>query len=141
MRYRLTKGYKYILESIERVKVQLPDSKGNRFIKIKEGVLTIRKNYAWDGSSVPLKKWFKWIYDADRYCKKASLTHDALCQLMREGLLDRKYKEYIDGLYRDMCILGGMGKRQANLRYKFLRRFGDPYIQPEKNPRGRVFEV
>ena len=143
MKYRETRGYKFILESVERTLV--PGLQGitvrNKYIRLDNGVLTNYKNYAWDGSSIPLKKWFKWIWDADKYCKIASLTHDALCQLMREGLLDRKYKEYIDGLYRDMCVQGGMSAKQANRRYRWLRRFGDPYIQPEENPRGTVFEV
>ncbi len=113
----------------------------HEYFSFETSIITIEKGYAWDGSSIPLKKWFKRIWDADKYCKKASLVHDALCQAMREDLLAKSYKEYIDGLYRDMCIQGGMGKREANLRYWFLRKFGDRGIRKEKNPRGKVFEI
>ncbi len=138
MKYRETRGYKYILAEDEQLQIDPPGMISHKYITLDQGELTIRKGYCWDGSSVPLKKYFKWIWNADKYCKTASLVHDALCQLMREGLLSKSYKAYIDGLYRDMSIQGGMGKRQAKLRYKFLRSAGEWGITKRKNPRGQI---
>ena len=140
MKYRELRGYNFELLEPEIRNVELPNAY-HSYMFIQDITLGIKPRYAWDGSSIPLKKWYRRIWDADKYCKTASLVHDALCQLMREDLLDKKYKEYIDGLYRDMCIQGGMGKREANLRYWFLRKFGDRGIRKEKNPRGKVFEI
>jgi hypothetical protein len=140
MKYSETKGYKYILREVKRTEIPgIPDERAwNNYISLDHGTLILKENYAWDGSSIPLKKYFKWIWDSDKYCKTASLVHDAFCQLMREDLLDKKYKRYVDGFYKYMCMLGGMGKRQANLRYWFLRKFGDKGIQKRKNPRGQI---
>lgn len=143
MQYRELKGYKYELMAAEKIKVELPDitllnNAINPYIRLRNGVLTVKKHYAWDGSSIPFKKYYKWLWDSDKYCKIASLFHDALSQLMREDLLSKKYKAYIDFLYKNMLIEGGMNKWQANLRYWFLRKFGNAGIQKRKNPRGRI---
>ena len=142
MKYRETKGYKYLLVEDERTKIPgILERAWNNYISLDHGILILKEGYAWDGSTVLLKKYYRWIWDADKFCKTASLVHDAFCQLMREGLLDKKYKRYVDGFYKYMCMLGGMGKRQANLRYWFLRKFGGRGIQKRKNPRGKIFEV
>ncbi|HDY87690.1 MAG TPA: hypothetical protein ENH82_06165 [bacterium] len=146
MKYSLVTKYKYMLRAIETRKVlALPNTFGNSFVSIEHGTLTLEFAYCWNGSSIPLKKLFRvlslWMYDADRYCKIASLAHDGLCQLIREGFLHRKYKPYIDRLYRDMCIEGGLPKWRADKRYQALRKAGDIGITPEKNPRGKIFEV
>ncbi len=144
MLYRELKGYKYELMAAIKIKVDLPDitllnNAINPYIRLRNGILTGKKHYHWDGSSVPFKKYVpKWLWDSDKYCKIASLFHDILCQLIREGLLDKKYKPYIDKLYRTMLIEGGMSKWQANLRYLALRKFGNAGIQKEKNPRGKI---
>ena len=140
MKYRELTGYKY--ELLEDMRFNIPgitEQSHNDYISLDNGNLIIKERYAWDGSSIPSKKVLKRFgWDADKFCKTASLVHDAFCQLMREGLLDKKYKQYADSLYRDMCILGGMGKRQADIRYWALRKFGDRGIQKRKNPRGKV---
>ncbi len=144
MLYRELKGYKYELMAAEKIKVVIPDviltnNAINSYIRLRDGVLTVKKHYCWDGSSVPLKKYVpKWLWDSDKFCKTASLFHDALCQLMREDLLGKAYKQYIDNLYRTMLIESGMSKWQANLRYLALRKFGNAGIQKEKNPRGKI---
>ncbi len=143
MEYRELKGYKYELMAAIKVKVYLPDvmllnNAINPYIRLRNGTLTVKKHYHWDGSSVPLKKYYKWLWDSDKYCKTASLFHDALCQLIRENLLHKKYKPYIDLLYKNMLIESGMSKWQANLRYLALRKFGNAGIQKEKNPRGKI---
>ena len=144
MEYRELKGYKYELMAAIKVEIELPDvtlsnNAINPYIRLRNGVLTVKKHYCWDGSSVPFKKYTpKWLWDSDKFCKTASLIHDALCQLMREDLLFKGYKPYIDYLYRVMIIKNGMSKWQANLRCLALRKFGDKGIQKEENPRGRI---
>ena len=131
MLYRkIKKHYQYELKQIECFIVELPDvgiiaSVGSihGFVTCLGGVLTIQKYYQWDGSTIPLKKWYKWIFDSDKYCKVASLCHDALYQLMQNGLIDLKHKDYIDTLYGQMCVKGGMGERQAATRVWALKKF------------------
>lgn len=106
------------------------------FIKLKDGTLRIKKYYAWDGSTVPLKKGLKWttailtfgffIWDSDKYCKDASLIHDALYQIIRECKFSDTcdYRKLADDIYLRKLLLTKMPKWQANMRYKALRRFG-----------------
>ena len=141
MQYRvIKKKYQYELRRIECFIVDLPDvgiiaSVGSihGYITLLGGVLTIQRHYQWDGSSVPLKKWWSWIWDSDKYCKKASLCHDALYQLMQAGLMPLEHKLYIDRLYEADCIKGGMGKRQAALRFWALNKHAKVTVQtPEE---------
>jgi len=146
MKYSKVKAYKYKLESKEEFKIVLPDCGViDGYLNLQDNTISIAKGYAWDGSSVPFKKTLQVLslgfYDPDKYCKQASLVHDALCQLMREGQLHRKYKQYIDEVYRGMCKAYGMPKGQANNRCKALRKHGDPYILPEKNPRNKIYDT
>ena len=142
MKYSRTKGYKFKLEEDFKAYVEILTNCHNDYISLNEGVLIIKYAYAWDGSSIPLKRFVpRWVYDFDKYCKIASLVHDSLCQLMREGVLPKQSKEYIDGLYRDMAIEGGLSKRNADRRYRWLRKFGDAYIEKEEHPRDEIFEV
>lgn len=142
MKYKELKHYKYQLMDDFTMNVDLGGQcLVSGFIKLGDGFLWIGPRYCWDGSSVPLKKYIKWIWDCDKYCKTASLVHDALCQLIREGLLPMSYKQRVDEIYRDMCIKGGMGKLQANIRYKCLRKFGDPFvIKKPDDPKGKIWE-
>ena len=141
MKYSKTKGYKYKLEADEKILLSITADAYNGYISLDKGILIIKKAYLWDGSSIPFKKYLGGLWDFDKYCKRASLVHDAISQLMREGLLSKDFKEYADGLYRDMCIKGGMRIGTANRRYKYLRKFGDPYIQREKHTRDEIFEI
>ncbi len=140
MKYSEIKHCKYILREDFRIKIPgIPDEQcHNDYISLDHGNLIIKYSYAWDGSSIPLKKWYSWIWDSDKYCKTASLVHDAFCQLMQAGMLDKKYKAYVDGFYKYMCMLGGMGKHQANMRYWFLRKSGTRFLRKKRYPRGRI---
>ena len=147
MKYSLTKHYKYKLEETEMRETLIWGFEFNTpyMAMLDNGQLFVKKGYAWDGSSIPFKKIFRVLslgmYDPDRYCKIASLIHDALCQAIREGFIPKHRKQVIDFLYRTMLIEGGMSERRAILRYNALRRFGDVGIEPEKNPRNKIFET
>ena len=146
MKYSHTKHYKYKLEEIEvtELKILNVDFKTPYMELWTNGMLTINRGYAWNGSSVPFKKTIfvlsLSLWDCDKYCKIASLVHDALCQAMREGLLSKDHKYQADLLYKEMCIKGGMREWFADKRFWALRKFGDPFIEPEKHPRNKIYE-
>lgn len=111
--------YKYRLTWPYSLKIALyPDSDiGNEFVRLDEfGELRIAKKYAWDGPSGPT------IDTAD--FMRGSLVHDALYQLMREGLLSRKHRLYADRLLRDLCREDGMPWWRAQYVYAAVRAFG-----------------
>ncbi len=65
------------------------------------GLLTIKKGYAWDGPSGP-------TIDTKSFMR-GSLVHDALYQLMRERKIEsEKYRKYADELLRKICLDDGM---------------------------------
>ena len=135
MKYRNIVNYKYELMEATKFKVLLPNTdETTPFVHILNGSLFIQKHYAWDGSSIPMKGLWGWVWNSDKHCKIASVVHDALCQLIRAGRLPLLHREYADGLYRDMCIEGGMSLWQAKMRYWCLRKFGKSEVVKPINP-------
>lgn len=108
-KYELTKGV-FVWVDLGPGKMKIPG-----YVYYYGGLLKISKGYRWDGSTV--------VFDT-KNCMRASLVHDALYQLMREGLLSRSYRKYTDRLYQRMCIEDGMWRWHAGLRYIGLRLFG-----------------
>jgi len=115
--------YKYILTEDYDIKVELNHAINHPFIILEGGRLTIKKGYAWDGASGI-------TIDTDSSMRGA-LIHDALYQLMREGLLDICNRDYADKLLRDICIEDGMYKWRAKYWYWCVSKFAEKYARPE----------
>ena len=112
--YRSLKGYKYATKIPRVCTVEgLPEFGHKEYIRCAGGMLTVLPHYAWDGPSGP-------TWDRPENMR-ASLFHDALCQAISEGLLDKKYRKYADQLFRQHCLEDGMGKFWAGGYYKAVR--------------------
>jgi hypothetical protein len=115
-------GYKYqLVESYSaRIRIKPLDDIDIDFIALtKNGDLTIKKGYAWDGPSGPVRDTKKKM--------RPSLEHDALCQLGREGLLNPYHMMIADIIFKEHCIANGVAKWRANMYYIGLRKFGKKY--------------
>ena len=111
-------GYKYQLAEsyIIRVGIQIPDIIISYYLSVStKGNLMIKKGYCWDGPSGP-------TVDTKNFMR-GSLVHDALYQLMREGLLDQKWREQADKELKRICIEDGMSKIRAWWVYQAVRTF------------------
>ncbi len=103
-------GYKYQLnqthtEMTPVIGVEIID---DYFRLHKDGLLIVRKGYAWDGASGP-------TIDT-RNSMRPSLVHDVFCQVMRDGRLDYvKWQDTVNLYFRDQCIAAGMFQWRANL--------------------------
>lgn len=89
-----------------------------------QGNLTVKKGYAWDGVSGPVR-------DTDKNLR-ASLVHDSLYQLMRLRKISRKkYKDKADRLFQKHCREDGTPASLASLYYQALKKLGNPSTKPE----------
>ena len=92
-----------------------------------EGVLSIGEYYAWDGPSGP-------TIDTKSFMR-GSLVHDALYQLMREGILDHKeHRKRADEILRKICREDGMCAVRAWYVYYALRIFAGVCAKPREEP-------
>ena len=133
MKYRELNGYNYDTAEDEHLDIEIYEDAHNDYIWLKEGHLIIMKHYAWDGASGPAKD--------DKTNMTASLVHDALYQLMREKLIERTHRKYIDQLFRDICLKNGMSKFRAWYYYTAVRLFSKNSSFARKHPRGKIIEV
>ncbi|WP_206076940.1 hypothetical protein [Massilia horti] len=92
------------------------------------GLLTIKRGYAWDGPSGP-------TFDTPNFMR-GSLVHDALYQIMREKKLDREiHRAGADELLRKICLEDGMSWLRASWVHLGVRLFGEPASDPaHKHP-------
>ena len=110
--------YKYKLLADEKVKTDIKKSaKIQDFIRLTgAGYLTVFAGYAWDGPSGP-------AVDSPTNMR-ASLFHDALYQLIREGKLSAKHRRQADLLYYRLCKQDKMNPVRALAEYLAIRAFG-----------------
>ncbi len=112
-------GYKYQLYEDYEVQTKIIPIQDvrTRFLDLTErGLLTIRAGYAWDGPSGP-------AIDTATFMR-ASLVHDALYQLIREGFLERGWRDEADNEMRRICVEDGMSRFRAWYAYHAVSVFG-----------------
>lgn len=119
-------GYKYQLKEEYVVEIPIkPDvSIDTEYLALTvDGMLTVKKGYAWDGPSGPTIDTLDFM--------RGSLVHDALYQLMRERHLDHdKCRETADRLLQTICKEDGMNSLRAWWVYQGVRLGGDPSADP-----------
>lgn len=122
-------GYKYQLA--QEYSLQTP-IKGTHiedeyFLLLDDGLLTIRKGYAWDGASGP-------TIDT-KSSMRASLVHDVFCQVMRDKRLAFIWQNHVNRLFYTHCVEDGMWKWRAamwHLAVEFADA-GNPKQGPDRN--------
>lgn len=118
-------GYKYQVSETCTVVTDIhPDNTiETEYINLdKNGVLTIREGYAWDGPSGP-------TFDTLNFMR-GSLYHDCCYQLMREGYLPKSCRDDADLLLWKTCLEDGMSRVRAWYVYKAVRKFAGPCADP-----------
>lgn len=119
-------GYKYQLETNYYIKTAL---KPLQFVTTEhlnldlEGLLLIRKGYAWDGPSGP-------AVDTPNFMR-GSLVHDALYQLIRQKHLPKTARKEADKLLQKICKEDGMSALRAWWVYQGVSRFGASSANPD----------
>lgn len=123
--YQARRHYKYQLaQACELPCAVYPEQEiQTRFIRLSvNGNLWLAPYYAWDGASGPMPDF--------NSIMRASLVHDALYQLMREGHLDlAKYRPAADQALLRYCLEDGMNPLLARWVYFCVRRFGAKYAR------------
>jgi len=126
-RIRYKDGYKYQLHEDYSIQTDIKPIQGLtcNYIRLNDdGMLTISSGYCWDGPSGPLPD--------TRRNMRAALVHDALYQLMRLELLDRRLKKIpADKLFMMICVEDGTYVWLAKSYYQGLRMFGRAATLPK----------
>lgn len=116
---KYSKGYKYQLKEtvvIQTALLPLVPCVIQGFILLNtDGKLYIYKGYAWDGVTHGIDFKFAMI---------ASLVHDALFQLMQEGLLPLSFVHLANLEFRKLMIISNAPKFIAELYYQAVDHFG-----------------
>ena len=119
IKYRKITRYKYQLLEQYCFYTRCPVKKALCFdfiVADSDGFIAIKKGYAWDGPSGP-------TIDTKNFMR-ASLVHDAMYQLIREGCIDIAYRDHADRMLQSICIEDGMSKVRAWYVYQSVKYFG-----------------
>lgn len=120
------RGYKYQIVEEYSVETNIfPESNivTDYILLNKNGFLTIKKGYAWDGPSGP-------TFDTKTFMR-GSLVHDAFYQLMREEKIPKeKYRIPADKILKKICREDGMNILRVSWVYAAVRVFADPAADP-----------
>ena len=136
MKYREIGKYKYQLVESEATQLNadfFDVIAENEFVILVCGCVMVKEGYAWDGASGPAVDTVTFL--------RGSLVHDALYQLMREGLLPKSFRRAADSLLRDICIEGGMSRVRAWYVYRAVRWFAGGAIKPRKHVSSEILEI
>src|SRR3990167_10288298 len=120
-------GYKYQLVEDYRVLTGLRPkafAKNNYISLDGDGTLNITEGYAWDGPSWP-------AIDTKNFMR-GSLIHDALYQLLREGLLPGGLRAAVDCELRRACLQDGMSPLRAWWVFNGVRLGGGPSAKKQR---------
>ena len=124
-KYQTTRTFYIELEITPYAPIDLP------FVKMDmQGRTHIWAGYAWNGASGPTIDTLTSMI--------GSLVHDLGYQLIRLGLIDPKYKPYLDRRLVVICIEDGMLKIRAKLWGKTVKRFGNSSCRPSAEPKEEV---
>ena len=127
IRYRRVPVWKYVLHRDYTLQTTITPfvDVNTKYIRLtKDGLLTVKAGYAWDGCSGP-------THD-DYTNQRAGLVHDALYALIREGWLNRdKWRQPADRLLYDLCREDGMAWLRARAYYRGVRLGGEQFTHPE----------
>ena len=122
-------GFKYQLaeDYVQRIPIR-PDAAVDHpfFALTLVGNLTVRAGYAWDGPSGP-------TVDTANFMR-GSLVHDVCYQMMREGFIDRRWKDAADRLLQAICREDGMSALRAWWVYHGVATFGGPSTEAANEP-------
>jgi hypothetical protein len=134
MRYRAVPCWHYKTIEIESYQtgIRLAEPIHYPYIKITtDGVLHLHAGYAWNGVDVitPIflasrKKLLPALY---KKLLGASLPHDALCQLIQLGALDKTWREKADDLLLEIWLRDGVPAWLARIMTQCVRAFGSRY--------------
>lgn len=129
MKYK--SGYRYISQEAVLVDVgsALHAPLSAPFASIAAETLCVMSKYAWDGASF----WPFKLFGTPKSWLTPSLVHDALYQLIRDGLLDRQYREAADRLFHDMLLERGVWRIVAWVAYWAVR-VGGNFAVMKTNP-------
>jgi hypothetical protein len=118
IRYRKRK-YKYQLVEDYTIKVNIFgfEVRTDMYYLTGDGTLVIKSGYAWDGPSGPT------IDTPDTL--RASLVHDCLYQMIRDGQLPPYCKDIADREFYYILLEDGVDKFRANIWYDGVHLFGD----------------
>lgn len=109
--YKLTKTHEEALHEFDGIKAG-----GNDYVFLmSSGKLTLQNGYEWDGASGAIDT---------KSIMRASLVHDGLYQLIREGHLAKGYRKRADRIMYRICRQDGMSWFRAQYVYRAVRWFG-----------------
>jgi hypothetical protein len=127
IRYKDASGYKYQLVEKAVFKTPIVNAAAQvpGFLELaQDGAMSFFAGYAWDGASGPTVDVLKLPFCRLQSAVRASLLHDGLYQLEREGKLGQEWRPVADELLYQVCVEDGFWPWRARTWRWAVRKFG-----------------
>jgi hypothetical protein len=127
-------GYKYQLQdaTIFSTGILNRDISTDFIVLNRQGRLLLSKGYATDGITGISKYPWRKVLERD-WLLYASFGHDALYQLMREGLLPKELKPLMDDLLVKWSLEAGAWKWQTDIVHGLVSMFGSNHADKKRD--------
>ena len=122
-------GYKYQLAEDFQIQTTIrpPEEIEHRYFSMtKDGLLTVKESYAWDGASGPTMD--------TKSSMRGALVHDVLWQMLRLNLLPESYRPATNAELRRICVLDGMFRWRAATWEWAVTKFGKKWAGKGEEP-------
>ena len=121
MKYRKVQGYQIVEECSYQTEIAANKIINVEYGRLDKGLITLKPGFTFEPSGP--------TFHTKPFMRGAAF-HDFGYYLIRNGLLDRFWKEPFDDLLYELCLKDGMWPIRANWIYRAVLNFGDSSADP-----------
>lgn len=130
MQYQKVQGFRVYKTWEYQTKIATDRIIRTYYIDLIKGLLVMKKGFCYEGSA-PGPKWvLKALGILGKKSKRGYCAHDAIYDLIRNGLLEPFWKKFADDLMHEIHLKDRMVKPAAKFVYKSVTTFADFAIDP-----------
>ena len=121
MKYRKVQQFQIVVECSYQTEIAVNKIINTEYGSLNKGLITLKPGFCFECSGLTLKT---------KSTMRGAAFHDMGYYLIRNGLLDRFWKEPFDALLLELCLKDGMWPIRANWIYRAVLLFGDSSVNP-----------
>ena len=130
MKYQKVQGFRVVEAWSYQTDIATDRTIETQYVDLIEGLLVMKPGFCFEGS-IPGPRWFaKLLGFIGKKSKRGYCGHDAVYDLIKNGLLEPFWKEAADALMHEIHLKDKMSRPAAKIVYRSVVAFADFAIDP-----------